>query len=102
MELNESRVGPRDSPLPPPPARPYSSPDCEIIRFTQYMRFLILGLTSSGHFQISASQVSFSPRSFSRSFSPTWDRNDPKSGLVSPNHTANLSGLVLGCIEADV
>ena len=28
-------------------------------------------------------------------------RNDPKSGLASPNHTANLSGLVLGCIEAE-
>ena len=29
------------------------------------------------------------------------DRNDPKSGLESPNHAANLPGLVLGCIEAD-
>ena len=27
--------------------------------------------------------------------------NDPKSGLASPNHTANLSGLVLGCIETE-
>ena len=30
------------------------------------------------------------------------DRNDPNLGLVSPNHTAYLSGLVLDCIEADV
>ena len=30
------------------------------------------------------------------------DRNDPKSMLASPNHTANLSGLVVGSIEADV
>ena len=30
------------------------------------------------------------------------DRNDPKSGLASPNHTANLSGLVLSCTEADL
>ena len=29
-------------------------------------------------------------------------RNDPNLGLVSPNRTAYLSGLVLGCIEADV
>ena len=28
-------------------------------------------------------------------------RNDPKSGLASPNPIANLSGLVLGCIKAD-
>ena len=27
-------------------------------------------------------------------------RNDPKSGLASPNPSANLSGLVFGCIEA--
>ena len=27
--------------------------------------------------------------------------NNPKPGLASPNHTANLSGLVLSCIEAD-
>ena len=25
----------------------------------------------------------------------TWDRNDPNSGLAGPNHTRNLSGLVL-------
>ena len=30
------------------------------------------------------------------------ERNDPRVGLASPNHTANLSGLVLGCMEADV
>ena len=29
------------------------------------------------------------------------DRNDPASGLASPNPTANLSGLVLGCIEVN-
>ena len=28
-------------------------------------------------------------------------RNDPKSGLASPTQTANLSGLVIGGIEAD-
>ena len=28
------------------------------------------------------------------------DRNDPNSGLASLNHTANLSDLVLGCIDA--
>ena len=28
------------------------------------------------------------------------DRNDPKSVLASPNHTVNLSGRVLGYIEA--
>ena len=35
----------------------------------------------------------------------TWsgrDRNDSNSGLAGPNHTANLSGLVLGFIEADL
>ena len=26
--------------------------------------------------------------------------NESRSGLASPNHTANLSGPVLGCIEA--
>ena len=34
--------------------------------------------------------------------SPNKDRNDPKSDLASPNHTANLSGPVVGCIETDV
>ena len=29
------------------------------------------------------------------------DRNGSKSGIASPYHTANLSGLVFGCIEAD-
>ena len=29
------------------------------------------------------------------------DSNEPRSGLASPLHTANLSRLVLGCIEAD-
>ena len=29
------------------------------------------------------------------------DKKDPKLGLASPNHTANLSGPVLGCMEAD-
>ena len=33
--------------------------------------------------------------------SVTWDGNDPKPRLASPNPTANLSGLALGCIEAD-
>ena len=28
--------------------------------------------------------------------------SDLKSGLASPNHTANLSGLFLGCINDDV
>ena len=28
------------------------------------------------------------------------DKQDPQSALASPNRTANLSGLVLGCIEA--
>ena len=27
--------------------------------------------------------------------------DDPESGFASPDHTANLSGLVLGCIEAE-
>ena len=31
----------------------------------------------------------------------TTDRNDPKSGLASLNHTANLSGPVVGCDDAD-
>ena len=39
-------------------------------------------------------------RSFSRCL-VTWDRNDSKSGLANPTHTAHLSGLVLRCIEAD-
>ena len=30
------------------------------------------------------------------------DRNDPKSELAAFSHTANLSGLAIGCIEADV
>ena len=30
----------------------------------------------------------------------TRDRNDPKPRLASPYHTTNVSGLVLGCIEA--
>ena len=29
------------------------------------------------------------------------ERNDPRSGLASPNPTANLPVLVLGCIKAD-
>ena len=32
----------------------------------------------------------------------TRDRNDSRSGLASLNLKANLSELVLGCIEADV
>ena len=32
----------------------------------------------------------------------TLDRTDPKSGIASPNYAANLSGLVLGSIEADL
>ena len=30
------------------------------------------------------------------------DINDPKSGLASSSHTANLLGPVLGCIEPDI
>ena len=30
------------------------------------------------------------------------DRNDPKSGLASPNHTANLLGPVLRFIDTDI
>ena len=30
------------------------------------------------------------------------DSNEPESRLASPSHTVNLSGLVLGCIEADL
>ena len=32
----------------------------------------------------------------------TWDRNDPKSGLASPNHEANMSGLILGCMKLNL
>ena len=28
-------------------------------------------------------------------------KNDPNSGLASPEHKLNLTGLVLGCTEAD-
>ena len=31
---------------------------------------------------------------------PNRARNDPKPGLASPNHITNLSGPVLGCIDA--
>ena len=31
----------------------------------------------------------------------TLDGNDPKAGFASPNHRVNLSGLVLGCIDAE-
>ena len=31
----------------------------------------------------------------------TWDGSDPKSEIASLNHTANVSGLIHGCIEAD-
>ena len=31
---------------------------------------------------------------------PIKDRNDPRSGLERPNHAANLSVSVLGCIDA--
>ena len=33
--------------------------------------------------------------------SPPATETTPKSGLASSDHVANLSGLVLGCIEAD-
>ena len=33
---------------------------------------------------------------------PARGRNDCESGLASPDHTANLSELVLGCFEADL